>query len=459
MNKSLWPIMQVTWLLFCGLSLSAQKTPILGDRIDAAAWKNFEDLVNPTESDNPAWLKWTSKQEACFESSQDGWRKLVGEKQVSIDIRAAEIPSQEISAAQQVRSNLFSLFVRNYLKHPLLASVLFSDTAYKSLCPKLNPPSTRSSLRDQFDSLGGALGDARTMKSLYPSSIAIKLIWIIYPVIPNKPAKLPVVDQHAPPQPSADQLPPLQVWKTRYLVDISKPDQCPPHASTATDNLAIPLGCFYFRRLTAKEGLQVDTAAVLDYTNSLGAREVYALLVGIHLMQLTPEHPKWRWSTYYWTEEEVPHDDPTSIASWQAKWKHFQVMSTDDVPENYLYGNKHKFAYSPYVEGIQPGVHANCLSCHSYAAYFPNGAAEEQQPVSVFKAYGNNDFASINRANSYNSYFQNGIATSFLWSVADAAAGPGLIEDTREKFIKEIVNQQKKSKRDAGASSFKPGKR
>jgi hypothetical protein len=128
-------------------------------------------------------------------------------------------------------------------------------------------------------------------------------------------------------------------------------------------------------------------------------------------MQLTDDHPKWRWSTFYWAEE-----DNKRPRNWTGPWRHYHVLSTDSVGEDAPQG--HVYCYSPYLEGQSDGNHVNCLSCHSFAAYSPTQLEMQSKGLK----YGGQEFkTSATRKQVTDPYFDQCVGTGFFWTVTDSA--------------------------------------
>lgn len=84
-------------------------------------------------------------------------------------------------------------------------------------------------------------------------------------------------------------------------------------------------------------------------------------------MRLAPEFPQWEWKTFYWTKQD-------NRQGWKNPWRYFNLMSTDKLRSEAC--PEHQYAYSPYMEAVIDGTHANCLNCQTLPAYGPHDNAD-----------------------------------------------------------------------------------
>jgi hypothetical protein len=139
-------------------------------------------------------------------------------------------------------------------------------------------------------------------------------------------------------------------------------------------------------------------------------QDFLVFLVGFHVMKLTSSNPHWIWTTYYWTRKT---NETESGSTWKAPWNHFHQMTTRAIREES--SDKHAVCYNPYLEGHEEnGLKANCLSCHSFAAY-ARSADKVKQGTFYGRKY---PYYKDKRQLDEQEYFRDGVQTSFVWSIA-----------------------------------------
>ena len=453
------------WAAFTLLALSGA-LQVLGqssstDDPDLAAWKYFAEVVHPGAGrTGPDWNEWNSKEQMCFAGFET--KANVRQKTVSVSLAplsTAEIPEQIID--QQARENheinpsdrkkKLDKFVSEFLRHPQLSSVLFNPDAKKALCNQgLGRIAWLGQRIDDLDA-SGEEGEDRTSGQVKGDiqPAAVKLIWQIYPKT-NGDVSFSIYSDKIPVQ--QGRLPGLTSWP-HYVINTARRRSC-GDISQVSERGEIPLGCFYFVKISthnqrAIKSLSNDLGEVLDGDGYLGRVDVYAILVGFHMMRLTKDHPNWRWSTFYWTKDENAQPN-----NWAESWRHFQMMSTDSFREES--DQKHRFCYNPYIEGRTDGIKANCVSCHNFAAFFRCSPRNTSQG----SVLGNRDYKSTSdRKKDAITYFTEGVGTGFIWSVANASNGSLFLNTERKEFseaISRINKEYSKTHRNAGSQSIQP---
>jgi hypothetical protein len=106
---------------------------------------------------------------------------------------------------------------------------------------------------------------------------------------------------------------------------------------------------------------------------------------------------------------------------------------------------EHRFCFNPYLEGThENGLYANCLSCHSLAAYSSvnNSSLLATGKDTLGVRY---PYPLTERRTDETSYFQHAVRTGFLWSVADNqnTSLPAQIVTIREQLLDQFENQLK----------------
>jgi hypothetical protein len=241
-------------------------------------------------------------------------------------------------------------------------------------------------------------------------SIAVKLFWELLPSNGTQPFRvfddtiLKLAD------PTEFTLPTVSSWQNTYKVNFKDSVPCP--APLPAFGQTIPISCFYsnhikrndadaIRQLT-KDGRDV----VVGDPSFLKSSDVYAILVGIHVMRLTPERPQWEWMTFYWTNLD-------NQQGWKTPWRYFNLMSTDKLRSEAF--PEHRYAYNPYMEGVVDGIHANCLNCHRLAAYGPHdNATRATLAAQMAKA----DPDPTTRQQQEQAYFTDSVQTGVIWSLS-----------------------------------------
>jgi hypothetical protein len=277
----------------------------------------------------------------------------------------------------------------------------------------------------------------------------VKLIWEIIP--DNGKAALRLYDPVSPPVLSGSlQLLPISGWQARYRIDPDKhmpcpsPPKLPPYGSAQSD-VPIPINCFYWFSIN-KNGNNGDPCSDLSqdikvvWCKAATKQQGFLVfLVGFHVMKFTPGSPDWIWSTYYWTRERNQMDNGRD---WNAPWDHFHQMTTTAIREN---AGDHAISYSPYLEGQDNnGLKANCLSCHSFAAYAPSvdkvGSGTEHG-----REY---PYPRAKRLLNEQDYFRDAVQTSFVWSISTSqnkpsgGKDPTLFQGILEQMLQEQLHNQ-----------------
>jgi hypothetical protein len=137
-------------------------------------------------------------------------------------------------------------------------------------------------------------------------------------------------------------------------------------------------------------------------------------------MKLTPEHPDWVWSTYYWTRET---NETESGSKWDAPWNHYHQRTVTAIREKAR--GDHAVCYNPYLEGRdENGLNANCLSCHSFAAYAANDNVKKVDKGRTLGIKGNigrqDPYSLHDRWEDEQEYFRDAVQTHFVWSISNS---------------------------------------
>lgn len=210
----------------------------------------------------------------------------------------------------------------------------------------------------------------------------------------------------------------VPAWLARYIVDPDRKKSCPgtlPPYGTPSKPEIVPINCFYWFKVRGIDSCDSLSAEVLQVWchSPLRKEEFYAVLVAFHVMKLVATNPNWIWMTYYWTRK--PNDGETeSGTAWKAPWNHFHQYSTTAIRE--AGPSAHQICSNPYLEGSGPsGLKANCLSCHSFAAYSPTSS---KQPAGVKLGF-RFPYPLSQRAHDEEDYFAGSVQTALVWSISD----------------------------------------
>jgi len=414
------------------LKPSIQDAP---DPDDQDAWQAFGALVHATQEFKdqkpaPVWVGWADKCDAGI-ASDCTLESPAKTRIVSTDLRSMEYPNQVLaritaslgsgSGAQTRRNVLISQFVQA----PQMASVLFDPTASECLL-KLNLKSP-ASLKERICQLDNmkppATGIAREMPdgTFVTNSTAIKLIWEVVSdagsaislqqVRLYNPIKRPV-------SAGGMNLKSVASWNP-VILDTRHPERpCPK--TLDPNGTSFPISCFFYYHIGGPDDpyTQQELAELnADGFNVVGGNDPdtdsYVILVGVHMMRLLAGHPNWVWSTYYWTAEN--NNQP----GWEAPWNHFHMMTTSTMRDDSKPLNApHNVCFSPYLEGTVPpnGLTANCLNCHTFAAYSPEGS-KQAAGVTFGEQY---KFLPPDIQAAEDSYFKGSVQTAFMWSIANS---------------------------------------
>lgn len=416
---------------------------------DRFAWDEFASLVHPScvgkpvDGEHPEWLSWYNKCDAGLAAAcEDPPRK---HSTLPVDEFAAEIPRQLMSDFNKIgKGEQQNKFLRDFSHAPQLDSVLFNPVATDSIRRSdLGRASSLDLVVQQLDMQNVSGADRRLPAGSFAfGSEIVKLIWEIMP--DNGKEALPLYDSSNPPV-LADSLQLLkqEEWHTRYKIDPDRDKLCPEVLPPYDPDHApvVPIKCFYaFRIRTDKSCPDLSQDIQLVWCRAaVKEKNFLVFLVGFHVMKLTPGNPDWIWSTYYWTRET---NKTESGHGWNAPWNHFHQATTTAIREN---AGDHAISYNPYLEGPQTnGLKANCLSCHSFAAYAGN--VDKVDPGTTYgEEY---PYPKANRLLDEHAYFRGAVQTGFVWSISTSQNKPGsgqdptLFQNTLEKVLQEQFHNQ-----------------
>lgn len=205
-------------------------------------------------------------------------------------------------------------------------------------------------------------------------------------------------------------LPSVPTWRYTYNLDFQDKNDCPENLPKNGET--VPIGCFYSHHIKQgdSQALKQLTAdgneVVVNLSTDIKVTDVYAILVGVHVMRLTPERPQWEWMTFYWADSD-------NKQGWKSPWRFFNMMSTDKLRNEAFQG--HAFSFNPYLEGPPDGIHANCLDCHRLASFnsVDNSGRAELGAERAAKDYCPNDRQDMERR-----FFDHAVQTGFIWSLS-----------------------------------------
>lgn len=382
---------------------------------DNFAWEEFATLVHPQAppgAATPEWLAWTNKCDAGLTAAcKPPAPKQPGPKPP--DQGAIEFPRQLPEG--------FHL--------PVFDSVLFNPIAADSILRGNLGRASSLDLAIQTLDLQNLSGSDRRLPlgSFAFGSEIVKLIWEVLP--DDKEEALRLYDPAKPPvAENGTQLLGISGWQARYRIErnvsgeIDQTKECsaPLQPYGTEDNpRSVPVKCFYSFSVQKNSCPFFNQDPQHPFCSPANTEKFIVFLVGFHVMKLTPGNPDWIWSTYYWTRDT--NENENGGKKWNAPWNHFHQMTTTAIRENAL--PPHDICYNPYLEGQQKnGLKANCLSCHSFAAYAPNvdklsgGGAEDGLTYPYSRA---------KRILDEQDYFRGAVQTGFVWSISTSQNKPG----------------------------------
>lgn len=389
---------------------------------DRLAWDEFASLVHPLvqgdqrKQSPPDWVAWSDKCKAGLMSSCQTLAPHQ-DSPVPIDASSAEFPRQVLlEFAESQSKHKEAEFVQRYTQAPQLASVLFNPQATASIHgSNLGQKSMLDLAVEQLDA--GALtgADRRLPENTFEfGSTIIKLIWEIVPASVDlhlfDPTNEAVVQ-------GSNRLANVALWNSGYFIDPDTKKPCSPvlpDYGSSQQGVTVPINCFYWFNV---RGAQTCNFLSRDVTQvwcqpPLKNQDFYAILVGFHVMKLVATNPNWIWMTFYWTKD-VNDVETGSGAKWAPPWNHFHEYSTTAIREEGP--ASHQMCFNPYLEAWGPnGLAANCLSCHSFSAYAPQGS-KLQSGKALGETY---PYPISQRKRDENIYFTGSIQTAFVWSVS-----------------------------------------
>jgi hypothetical protein len=394
----------------------------VSDPEDQAAWAEFVSLVHPLAdgapvSTPPSWETWKGKCAAGLIGACLNQPTSI-KSDMGVDAATAEIPRQvlaDFGAAKEKKRK--SEVVKRFAKAPQLGSVLFDEAAVTAI--GRGSFGKADALKAAIAQLDGekATGADRHLPtgSFDPGSEVIKLVWEVVS------ADSPELTVYNPSKPAIEQnglqLYPLQAWPTFYSIDPDTQKPCnkvlPPYGDQHNKQ-TISINCFYWFDIRGGDGckgLSIDVAK-LWCTPAFKQEVFYSILVGFHVMKLTPKYPNWTWMTFYWTRDTNDAENPGKL-KWSPPWNRFHLESTAAIREQAT--GHHRICYNPYLEGtFDRGLTANCLSCHSFAAYAPD-VSKLSDGTEDGEKY---PYPLAQRASDEQKYFQGAVQTSFIWSIS-----------------------------------------
>jgi hypothetical protein len=385
---------------------------------DNFAWDEFAALVHPSDAPGttpPEWLAWYTKCAAGLSAACETPARKPSN--LPVDQAAVEFPRQLVDDPKIISEGVFN-------------SVLYNPVAAHSIRrSSLGTASSLDLIIEQLDTQNLSGADRRLPPGTFVlGSEIVKLIWEVITDDPEDTLNL-----YDPKDPPIDSTFPhllgMSAWPARYTIARDKAgriDRTPcvePLHPYGTEDVpqTVPINCFY------SFAIQKDSCSYFrqEVQRALSCgpsmRENFLVfLVGFHIMKLTPGNPDWIWSTYYWTRETNENERGKNRTGWNAPWNHFHQMTTTAIREN---AGDHAVCYNPYLEGQQTnGLKANCLSCHSFAAYAANEEKEEPG-VANGKKY---PYPRAMRLQDELDYFRSAVQTSFVWSISTNQNKPGI---------------------------------
>lgn len=432
------------------------------DEEDRSAYALFEALTHASVTEagrGPEWNHWMTKRDVQLPDDGSGMKAGNGQ---NAELVSMEFPTQVISRFSQLSAAGRSpasehnqeqgAFLRDFAGAPQLASVLFSPKTAASILH--NHLFDSQHLNAAIDGLDSAhlYGADRHLRegSLLERSMAVKLVWEILPNYDDK-MWLRFYDdanrQYA--YGVTDRLRDVSQWQTIYAVDTDHPGPCQgdlPSNSFDPNPKHISLRCLYYHRIAkgdmaALRELSGDSGEIIGNQGEILLEDVYVVLVGVHVMRLTPERPQWEWMTFYWTNVD-------NGQGWRSPWRFFGMKSTDRLRNQAYTG--HKQAFNPYLEGTNlQGMNANCLNCHSLAAYSSQSAADDM--VSNATLIAGKDWGPDELRSKEERYFTSAVQTGFLWSLS--AASSNSIESTRRQQFRKLLRPYLKQRASQPAGS------
>jgi hypothetical protein len=385
------------------------------DEEERSAFNLFSELThampNVSVRRNPVWNSWKTK---CDVGLPDDCSGLAGLSLTHPDFFAMEYPTQTIHSYSHVPLDPISqdAYFAAYARAPQLASVLFNPSAVESIRRHhLESRSTLDRIIEDLDNSSYAGSDRHLPNGTFEEgSIAVKLFWELLPSNGKQPLRVFDDSILQTADPTTLTLPPVSSWQNTYKVNFKDSIPCPDPLPTFGQS--IPISCLYsnhIKRTDAKAIRQLTKDGrdvVLGDPSCIKSSDVYAILVGIHIMRLTRERPQWEWMTFYLTNQD-------NQRGWKNPWRYFNLMSTDTLRSEAF--PEHRYAYSPYLEAIVDGTHANCLNCHRLAAYSPQDNAGRATAAAALAA---TDPDPATRQTQEQAYFGEAVQTGFIWSLS-----------------------------------------
>ena len=402
------------------------------EKMRAHAWDLFAGL---TRGKTPIWNTWYTKCDlglvdcgADPPGDKDSPNRLLGSFEVPVQfleqLSERALVLKNNSSVESHGSELIQVlkqFLIDQIEHPQFASVLFDEEAKSHIISDCLHP---LKLRTGGSSAAGCspnLDTPRKIRDFDPGSVVLKTTWAL---VPKEGGLISTYDPC--------------VWnKIRDLHCAETPN---PSINVATSHGDIackqgddgmPLSCFYYIQLTKKDAdwaneHQSDLLLPIGSFFPVNCGD-YLVLMGIHVT--TKETPDWVWATFWWDIHAAK--DPKAAgrpASIRGKWRHFLMdttLSATTPAEKEDQGPK--ICFNPYLElkfvrnGKTIGKISNCLQCHSKAAYaLGNADAASGYDEGVLARDGKTlaigDMASPVYPDAC--YFDNRVATDFLWSIA-----------------------------------------
>jgi hypothetical protein len=422
--------------------------PTVLDLEDRSAYSLFARLTHATASAGPRWNHWRTKQGVGLPGDGSGMKPNASQDS---DLSAMEFPTQIIHSFNESSNRLDTQngLLRGFLGRPELASVLFNPQAAQSIIDRRLFSKRRIQQISNMLDASLLVGEDRHLPdgSFKEGSIVVKLIWELIPSDDRAFISFYDANDQQFADDNGQSLNSVDRWQTYYSVNFNALSKCTypqPSSSSKTKILPISINCFYFRRIRKN-----DTAAwnelsndakeiVLNETASPGSEDAYAVLMGVHVMRLTPQRPQWEWMTFYWTNQD-------NHQGWKGPWRFFNMKSTDALRNQAF--KPHQAAYNPYLEGTsEDGLNANCLNCHSLAAYGGNASLAKAVDLAKY------DLVPDARQATEIDYFTGAVQTGFIWSLSESqseseraehqAFAKGLLDIAKVKPAKQEILQR-----------------
>lgn len=386
------------------------------------AWSLFDQFLHngSGNKDWGTWQQWQTRDDLCL----DGLSQPCPIHNHSPDYSLQSLAQEDFELPHQGIDGLISISkLRNEKPKdgiPFATVIYNAEAADHVRAAHLNSEQTFAAL---INSSGNGIPKFKD------GSIILKVIWELLYASPGQPsteAYAHVWDPTHPPDPSPmeNKIGDDSTWPTEVVVDEKIKGRCDPGdyelvpsqqtGSGAPSHKKVPLGCFYFVKVTKSNASRIKEEAIPGPYPSPGD---YIVLVGLHIIKKV--NGNWVWSTVWWTNR--PNYSSVTSTNYGAgrpidqvkRWNHYVVNATNS--ETDLAGNRVS-AFNPYIEGQNANTSAtNCISCHSHAVY-PN---KQSEGVSL----GSRDLCG-NIPDGYqeqdaNTYFQNAATADSLWTLVD----------------------------------------